>query len=127
MLRLQLLFFASLAVGAGLLAWGSHCVAARATASQFALFSAACWLLATVLLFLGLSAFTPNEPALFFPTLAAALAGPMLAMAATVAIVRNRLSREQKLFLMLLLSAAFAFFAAVFILAATCIVQANCL
>jgi hypothetical protein len=127
MLRLQLLFFASLATSAVALAWSSHSVAVRGALSRFAFVSAASWLLAAGLLFLGMWAFTPDEPALFFPTLAAAHAVPVLALAVALGIVRNRWSREAKVLLALSLSAGFAFFAIIFILVATCVVQSNCL
>jgi hypothetical protein len=127
MLHLQLLFFASLAAGTVVLAWLSHVSAVRGTLSMFAFVSAATWLLSAVLLLSGMSIFMPNEPAFYFPTLAAASSAPMLVIAVALGLVRNRWSREGKVLFALSLSAGFAFFALIFILVATCVVQSNCL
>lgn len=127
MLQFQLLFFVSLAAGATALAWSSQIALVRVALSRFALVSAASWLLAAGLLYLGMWAFTPEEPATYLPTSAAAQAAPMLAIAVALAFVRNRWSRTGKVLLSLALSAGFSFFAVIFILVATCAVQSNCL
>jgi len=127
MLQLQLVFFASLAAGTVALAWFGHVLAVREALLRFACVSAASWLLAALLLFVGMWIFTPQEPALYFPALAAAHAVPVLVIAVALALVRKRWSREGKVLLALSLSAGFAFFALMFILVATCVVQSNCL
>jgi hypothetical protein len=127
MLQLHLVFFASLATAAVALAWFGHVVAVREALPRFACVSAASWLLAAVLLFVGMWIFTPKEPALYFPTSAAAQAVPVLVIAVALARVRKRWSREGKVLLALSLSAGFTLFAVIFMLVATCLVQSNCL
>jgi hypothetical protein len=127
MLQLSLLFFVSLAAGTAVLAWFGHLVALREALPRFALASAASWLLSSLLLFLGMWLFMPKEPALYLPTLAVAFAIPVLAIAVALGLVRNRWSRGGKVLLAMSLSAAFAVFALMFILVATCAVQSNCL
>ncbi len=127
MLQLQLLFFTSLAASAVALDWFGFPLAVRKTLAHFALSFVANWLLAAALLFAGMFIFMREEPALYFPTLAAAHAVPVFVVCAALAVVHNRWSRKGRVLLALALSAVFALFAFMFVLVATCAVQSNCL
>ena len=127
MFALQLLFFASLALGSTLLACVSHAEPIRKTLGLFTLVSGASWLLSALLLLGGMSLFTPSEPATYLPTLALATSVPAMAIAFALGFVRNRWSRVGKVLLALSLSAGFGLLALMFILVATCAVQSNCL
>jgi hypothetical protein len=127
MLLLSVLFFVSLAVGVGFLAWHSHAVSNHELLTRFVPLSLVCLLVASLSLFAGMSIFTPNEPSIYLPTLLVAQAVPVAAVACALAVVHKRWSRRAKLALSSVLSAAFSVFAIGFILVSTCAVQSNCL
>ncbi len=127
MLLLSVLFFVSLGLGVAFLAWHSHAVCNHELLTRFVPLSLVSWLLASLSLFAGMSIFTPNEPSIYLPTLLVALTVPVVTVACALAVVRKRWSRQAKLALSTMLSAAFSVFAIGFILVSTCAVQANCL
>ncbi len=124
---LEFLFFVYLAVGAASFAWLGQLASGRQSLWEFACVFVGSWLLAALLLFAGMWAFTPEEPAVYLPTAAATHIVPMLVIAAVTTLVGRRWSHEGRVFLALSLSACFAFFAVIFLLIATCVVQSNCL
>ncbi|OPZ14146.1 MAG: hypothetical protein BWZ07_00044 [Alphaproteobacteria bacterium ADurb.BinA280] len=127
MLTLTLLFFAALAIGATSLAWLGHVAVVCKALPIFAFASVASLLISALLLFLGMSIFTPGDPALYFPTLVVAQAPSALTIAAAMTLVRNHWSRTGKVCLALSLSLGFSLFGVIFLLWATCAVQSNCL
>ena len=85
----------------------------------------AAWVFTAALLFLGMTVVTPQDGLRHIPTLMAAYAAPVLLVAVILPSVKWL--RPGRIIFLLAVSGAAALYSPVFLLAATCVFQANCL
>ena len=122
MLQLTLSNFASLVVVSLPVAWrGNRQLVVRQVA-----WVASC-LLSAGLLYGLMRLLAPGDPALYLPTFAVALVVPVVAIAVVLQTLAASWSPAGRVALVLSIAAGSALVSPLFLLAATCLVQSNCL
>lgn len=125
MLTTQLLFFGPLAVGTVAIEVIGRLLPPGANLGKHLAAVFTTWVFTAALLFLAMTVVTPQDGLRHIPTLMAAYAAPILLVAALLPSVKWL--RAGRVIFSLTVSGAAALCSPIFLLAATCVFQANCL